>query len=89
MVIPTLRKAFYKMFPKTLFTFSNIWFLMFRVTSILCLAAFAYGVFIFASNSFISPNPQFLADHMLAGFIGVLMSGDARRLSKRMAWLMG
>ena len=89
MVIPTLRKAFFKMFPKILFIFSNIWFFMFRATSILCLAAFAYGVFIFASKSFISPNPHFLADHMLAGFIGVLMSGDARRLSKRMAWLMG
>ena len=61
---------------------------MFRATSILCLAVFAYGVFIFASNGFVFPHPHFLADHMFAGFVGVLMWVDAHRLSKRMAWLV-
>lgn len=69
-------------------TLSNIWFFMFRATSILCLAVFAYGAFIFASNSFIFPHPRFLAEHMFVGFVGVLMWVDARRLSRRMAWLM-
>ena len=77
------------MFPKILFTFSNIWFFIFRATSILCLAVFAYGAFIFASNGFVSPYPRFLADHMVAVFIGILMWVDARRLSRRMSWLMG
>lgn len=76
------------MFPKILFTLSNIWFFIFRATSILCLAVFAYGAFIFASNSFIFPHHRFLAEHMFVGFVGVLMWVDARRLSRRMAWLM-
>jgi len=76
------------MFPKILFTLYNACFFLFRVTSILCLAGFVYGVFTFASNNFVFPNPYFLAQHMFAGYVGMFMWVNARILSRRMVWLV-
>lgn len=75
-----------EMLSKILFIFSNIWFFIFRVSSILSFTGFAYSIFLFVSNNFVSPDPQFLVTCILSFCIGMYFWVNARGLSR---WMIG
>lgn len=74
------------MFAKILFIFSNIWFFIFRASSALSFMVFAYSIFLYVSNNFVSPDPQFPVTCILSFCLGMYFWVNARGLSR---WMVG